>query len=54
VPLEVLDIQGDDVPHAYRHSLVLDRPDHHVAWRGDELPANAETLIDLVRGATGT
>jgi hypothetical protein len=30
---------------------VLDRPDHHVAWRGDELPTDAAALIDRVRGA---
>jgi 2-polyprenyl-6-methoxyphenol hydroxylase-like FAD-dependent oxidoreductase len=54
VPLKVLDVQGDDVPCAYRHRLLLDRPDRHVAWRGDELPADPAALIDLVRGASGS
>jgi hypothetical protein len=54
VPLAVLDVQDGDVPRAYQHRLLLDRPDHHVAWRGDELPADAAALIDLVRGASGS
>ena len=32
-------------------ALVLVRPDGHVAWRGDTLPANALATIDRVRGA---
>jgi hypothetical protein len=35
---------------AYQRKLVLVRPDGHVAWRGDTEPANAEALIDVVRG----
>jgi hypothetical protein len=31
--------------------LVLLRPDRHVAWRGDGLPADPLALIDRVRGA---
>ena len=51
VPLEVLDVIADDIPPAYHHRLVLSRPDQHVAWRGDVLPADAGALADLVRGA---
>jgi 2-polyprenyl-6-methoxyphenol hydroxylase-like FAD-dependent oxidoreductase len=51
LPLKVLDVASDAIPSAYRHRLVLDRPDHHVAWRGDELPADPADLVDLVRGA---
>ncbi|HTV50417.1 MAG TPA: FAD-dependent oxidoreductase [Steroidobacteraceae bacterium] len=51
VPLALLDIQADAVPTAYRHRLVLSRPDQHVAWRGDRLPEDATGLIDLLRGA---
>jgi 2-polyprenyl-6-methoxyphenol hydroxylase-like FAD-dependent oxidoreductase len=50
VPLTLLDIAADEVPDAYRHRLVLSRPDQHVAWRGDEPPENATALIDLIRG----
>ena len=35
----------------YERRLVLVRPDGHVAWRGDEAPANSEAMIDTVRGA---
>jgi len=35
----------------YGHRLVLVRPDQHVAWRGDEEPADLLGLVDLVRGA---
>jgi hypothetical protein len=31
--------------------LVLVRPDGHVCWRGDELPADPGGLVDVVRGA---
>jgi hypothetical protein len=50
VPLKVLDVEplGTAVFHS---RLVLSRPDQHVAWRGDSLPADPLALIDLVRGA---
>lgn len=51
MPLAVLDIQSDDIPSAYKHKLLLSRPDRHVAWRGDALPDNARALVDLVRGS---
>jgi 2-polyprenyl-6-methoxyphenol hydroxylase-like FAD-dependent oxidoreductase len=50
-PLDVLDVEADEVPDAYRHKLALSRPDQHVAWRGDEVPPDARGLIDLIRGA---
>jgi hypothetical protein len=51
VPLKVLDVEppGTAVFHS---RLVLSRPDQHVAWRGDSLPADSLALIDLVRGAS--
>jgi hypothetical protein len=54
LPLEVLDLSTEDPPlPGARHRLILVRPDHHVAWRGDTAPvgAEAEALVDLVRGA---
>ena len=51
LPLQVLDVISDDIPPAYGRRLVLSRPDQHVAWRGDALPADAGALADLVRGA---
>ncbi len=51
MPLTLLDIHADVIPEAYRHSLVLSRPDQHVAWRGSGPPENASALVDLLRGA---
>ena len=51
LPLEVLDVDAALIPNAYRHPLLLSRPDRHVAWRGDQVPANPQALIDQVRGA---
>ncbi|WP_428484025.1 FAD-dependent oxidoreductase [Rhodopila sp.] len=49
VPLTLLDLpRKDDV---YDAKLVLSRPDQHVAWRGDEAPANPLELVDRIRGA---
>jgi hypothetical protein len=50
-PLSLVDFDRQDAPEAYRHALVLSRPDGHVAWRGDRLPSDAGALVDLVRGA---
>ena len=49
MPLTLVDIDADKIPDAYRHRLVLSRPDQHVAWRGDASPENAGALIDLIR-----
>jgi 2-polyprenyl-6-methoxyphenol hydroxylase-like FAD-dependent oxidoreductase len=51
VPLSVTTLADQDVATLYGKPLVLVRPDGHVAWRGDEPPADAQALIDHVRGA---
>jgi 2-polyprenyl-6-methoxyphenol hydroxylase-like FAD-dependent oxidoreductase len=51
LPLRILDI---DVPASTKpddDSLVLSRPDQHVAWRSNRLPGDCLALIDRVRGA---
>jgi 2-polyprenyl-6-methoxyphenol hydroxylase-like FAD-dependent oxidoreductase len=50
VPMALLDVIAPD-PGPYREGLVLSRPDLHIAWRGDALPADPEGLVDLIRGA---
>ena len=50
VPLERIEIDEPEVLAAYERRLVLVRPDGHVAWRADEAPADAEALIDVIRG----
>lgn len=52
LPLHVLDIDRHHVPEAYRHALLVSRPDQHVAWRGDALPADCAALVAQLRGAT--
>jgi len=52
MPLAMLDVESHQyqVPQAYRHRLLLSRPDRHVAWRGNEVH-DPHALIDRVRGA---
>jgi 2-polyprenyl-6-methoxyphenol hydroxylase-like FAD-dependent oxidoreductase len=52
VPLAVVALDVPAVTALYQRALVLVRPDGHVAWRADELPADASALIEVVRGAT--
>ena len=51
LPLEVIDIDEPTVRETYERELVLIRPDGHVAWRGDIIPANIGDIIAKVRGA---
>jgi 2-polyprenyl-6-methoxyphenol hydroxylase-like FAD-dependent oxidoreductase len=53
VPLKVLDIERPNAAIFYGSGLVLSRPDQHVAWRSDGLPADPLALIDRVRGSIG-
>jgi 2-polyprenyl-6-methoxyphenol hydroxylase-like FAD-dependent oxidoreductase len=53
VPLAVVDIGATEAADCYLHKLVLSRPDQHVAWRGNALPADPLALIDRVRGVAG-
>jgi hypothetical protein len=39
------------IAQLYGRRLVLVRPDGHVAWRCDDLPADSLALADRVRGA---
>jgi hypothetical protein len=51
LPLVLLDVQPrDGWPEAYRHALVLCRADTHVAWRGDAVPADAQRMVERLRG----
>ena len=50
VPMRVLDLEPPKEAW-FQDALVLSRPDQHVAWRGDRLPADPLALIDRIRGA---
>ena len=50
IPLAVLDVGNDEARDVYERDLVLVRPDHHVAWRGNRVPEDVE---DTLARATG-
>ena len=50
VPLRVIDVPSDEVRDAYQADLVLLRPDQMVAWRGDDLPGDVQSLVAVVTG----
>ncbi|MGA5544940.1 FAD-dependent monooxygenase [Mycobacterium sp. NPDC051198] len=52
IPLQVVDIRDEHARVLYERDLVLIRPDHHVAWRGDMSPARPGAVLDRVRGVT--
>jgi 2-polyprenyl-6-methoxyphenol hydroxylase-like FAD-dependent oxidoreductase len=51
VPLEAIAVAQPEAAQLYESSLVLVRPDGHVAWRADEVPLNPAIIIEKVRGA---
>jgi len=50
LPLAIVDIAGEEARDLYARDLVLVRPDHHIAWRGNAAPENADSLIARVSG----
>jgi 2-polyprenyl-6-methoxyphenol hydroxylase-like FAD-dependent oxidoreductase len=50
VPLDIVTIADPGIGELYERRLVLVRPDGHVAWRSDELPADPHALVDRARG----
>ena len=53
VPLREIAVPNPAIAELYERSLVLVRPDGHVAWRGDAGPADPLAIIDRARGAAG-
>lgn len=50
LPLKLLDMPARAGDPAYTHDLLIARRDQHVAWRGNELPADADALLDRLCG----
>lgn len=50
IPVTVVRIRDANVRRIYERDLVLVRPDQHVAWRGDLLPAECGNLLAHVSG----
>ncbi len=51
VPVSFAAIAEPQVAALYERKFVLVRPDGHVAWRDDRMPADPLRVIDVVRGA---
>lgn len=51
MPIEAIAIDDREIHQLYGAALVLVRPDGHVAWRGEKVPANPRAIIDCARGA---
>jgi hypothetical protein len=49
-PFSVLDIENMAVRDVYGFDYLLVRPDLHVVWRGNELPASPDTVVCTVTG----
>jgi hypothetical protein len=49
-PFAPLNVTSERARDVYGFDLLLVRPDLHVVWRGNELPANP---VELVRVTTG-
>ena len=49
-PVEVLEVADDAVRDVYGYDLLLIRPDLHVAWRGNQPPADPAALAARVTG----
>jgi len=50
IPLTVLPVASDDARGLYESDFALIRPDQHVAWRGDQIPADCGKLLMTVSG----
>ena len=53
MPMMLRDIDNAEARDLYGKTLVLVRPDGHVAWRGDAA-GDARSVIDVVRGAVSS
>ncbi len=50
MPLTVLDLAGEATAGLYPECLVMARPDQHVAWRGNVVPADPAALVARLCG----
>jgi 2-polyprenyl-6-methoxyphenol hydroxylase-like FAD-dependent oxidoreductase len=52
VPLKVLVLSDSRLCNRYEAAFALIRPDQHVAWRGDAMPADPDYVLARVTGGT--
>jgi len=51
VPLKVVSLTDPVVSEVYQAPLVIIRPDLMISWRSHDVPADAASLVDIIRGA---
>lgn len=54
IPLEILAPHHEGLRDLYDADFALIRPDQHVAWRADTVPADPGKILDVIRGADVT
>jgi hypothetical protein len=54
IPLEVINVDNPEAKRLFCSDLVLVRPDHHIAWRGNAIPHDPDALMRKVAGLAGT
>jgi 2-polyprenyl-6-methoxyphenol hydroxylase-like FAD-dependent oxidoreductase len=54
LPLHILRVDDSNARRIYGANLILVRPDQHVAWRGNELPADCAQLAARIAGRLGS
>jgi 2-polyprenyl-6-methoxyphenol hydroxylase-like FAD-dependent oxidoreductase len=54
MPLKTVVVREPSAAQLHQRHLVLVRPDGHVAWRADRVPADPVAVIDKVRGAAAS
>jgi 2-polyprenyl-6-methoxyphenol hydroxylase-like FAD-dependent oxidoreductase len=50
IPLQLHHTDCEEAHALYERRMVLVRPDGHVAWRGDEIPKNPQSVLEVVTG----
>lgn len=53
IPLAIVRLDRPDLRSIYQCNFILVRPDQHVAWRGDHLPADTAALLLRIVGRAG-
>jgi 2-polyprenyl-6-methoxyphenol hydroxylase-like FAD-dependent oxidoreductase len=49
-PLDILDIVDEAAREIYGYDLLLVRPDLHIVWRGNQIPADAVAIASVATG----
>ncbi len=50
MPMTVIDLPEEPALELYQKRLVLVRPDHYIAWCGDAIPDDVESILSAVTG----